>query len=49
MNRMFMGVDVCKDFLDAHARPAGVQKRFDNTPAGIEQLLTWARPFADHL
>jgi transposase len=46
MSRVFIGVDVCKDFLDAHARPSGVQKRFDNTPAGSEQLVAWVRPFA---
>jgi transposase len=43
MSRILIGVDVCKDFLDAHARPAGVQRRFDNTPAGIEQLVAWAQ------
>jgi len=46
MNRIFIGVDVCKDFLDAYARPAALSKRFPNTPAGIEQLLAWVRPFA---
>jgi transposase len=43
MSRILIGVDVCKDFLDAHARPAAVQKRFDNNPAGIEQLVAWVR------
>jgi transposase len=46
MNRIFIGVDVCKDFLDAHARPAAVSKRFPNTPAGIEQLVAWVQPYA---
>ena len=46
MSRIFIGVDVCKDFLDAHARPAGAHKRFANTPAGIDQLVAWVRPFA---
>ncbi len=46
MNRILIGVDVCKDFLDAHARPAAVSKRFPNTPPGIEQLLAWAQPYA---
>jgi len=46
MSRILIGVDVCKDFLDAHARPAGVDKRFDNNRAGIEQLVAWVRPFA---
>lgn len=46
MSRILIGVDVCKDFLDAHARPAAVHKRFDNSPAGIEQLIDWVRTFA---
>jgi transposase len=46
MSRVLVGVDVCKDFLDAHARPAGVRQRFDNTPDGIEQLVAWVRTFA---
>jgi transposase len=46
MSRILVGVDVCKDFLDAHARPAAVRQRFDNTPAGIEQLVAWVRTFA---
>jgi transposase len=46
MSRIFIGVDVCKDFLDVHARPAGLQRRFDNTPAGIEQLVAWVRTLA---
>jgi transposase len=43
MSRILIGVDVCKDFLDAHARPAGLHQRFDNTPAGIEQFVAWVR------
>jgi transposase len=46
MSRILIGVDVCKDFLDAHARPAGTQKRFDNTPDGIAQFVAWVRPLA---
>jgi transposase len=41
-----IGVDVCKDFLDAHVRPTADSKRFPNTPAGIEQLVAWVQPFA---
>ncbi len=43
MSRILIGVDVCKEFLDAYARPAGVQRRFDNPPDGIEQLRAWLR------
>lgn len=45
MSHSFIGVDVCKDYLDAHVRPAGTEQRFDNTPAGIEQLVAWVRTF----
>lgn len=41
MSRILIGIDVCKDYLDAHARPAGLQQRFDNTPEGIQQLRAW--------
>ena len=43
MSRILVGVDVCKEFLDAHARPASQQQRFHNTPDGIEQLVAWVR------
>jgi len=46
LNRVLIGVDVCKDFLDAHVRPTGVSQRFANTPTGIEQLVAWVQPFA---
>ena len=46
MSRTLVGVDVCKDFLDAHARPAGVHRRFDNTPEGVAQLLAWVKPLS---
>lgn len=46
MSPILIGVDVGKDFLDAHARPAGAQQRFDNTPDGIAQLVAWVQPFA---
>lgn len=46
MSRILIGVDVCKDFLDAYARPTAVPQRFDNNPAGIEQLVTWVRSVA---
>jgi len=46
MSRILVGVDVCKDFLDAYARPAALHQRFANTPAGIEQLVAWVRTVA---
>jgi transposase len=46
MARIWIGVDVCKDFLDAQARPAAVSQRFANTAAGIEQLVAWVQALA---
>lgn len=46
MNRILIGVDVSKDFLDVHVRPNGVRQRFDNTAAGIELLVAWAKPLS---
>jgi transposase len=41
-----VGVDVSKDHLDAHARPTGISRRFDNDTAGIAALLAWVQPLA---
>jgi transposase len=46
MSRILIGVDVCKDFLDAHARLTGAKQRFDNTPDGITQLVAWVQSLA---
>jgi transposase len=46
MSPTLIGVDVCKDFLDAHARPTGVRQRFDNNSEGIARLVAWVRPLA---
>lgn len=46
MSRVLIGIDVCKECLDAHVRPVGVTHRFANTPAGIELLVAWVRAFA---
>lgn len=42
----FVGIDVSKDFLDAHARPAGTAARFPNDPAGVAALVAWVRGVA---
>jgi len=42
----FIGIDVSKDYLDAHVRPVGLARRFDNNAAGIAQLLAWVLPHA---
>jgi transposase len=35
----FIGLDVCREFLDLHVRPTGQVARFPNTPDGHRQLL----------
>ena len=45
----FVGIDVSKAVLDAHARPDGTARRFDNTPEGIAALLEWVAPLAPAL
>lgn len=44
MSRVLIGVDVCRDFLDAHVRPTDVRRRFANTAEGSAELVAWARP-----
>jgi transposase len=46
MHRTFIGIDVSKDFLDVHVRPAALRQRFANTTAGIAELVAWVRPHA---
>jgi len=43
VNRIICGVDVAKDWLDAHIRPAGVFQRFGNDAAGIADLAELCR------
>lgn len=45
MARSFIGVDVSQSKLDVHVRPANVHRRFDNTEAGIAELLAWVRTY----
>lgn len=40
-----IGVDVSKDYLDAATLPPTPQRRFTNDPAGIAELVDWARQF----
>ncbi|MGZ3302840.1 MAG: IS110 family RNA-guided transposase [Isosphaeraceae bacterium] len=35
----FLGIDVCKDWLDVASRPDGAIARYPNTPAGISELI----------
>ena len=44
MARIFIGVDVSKEWLDAAVRDgATTPRRFANDPDGIDQLVAWAR------
>lgn len=45
----FVGIDVSKDHLDVHVRPAGTARRFANTDAGHRAVLTFLAPFAPTL
>ena len=45
MTRILIGVDVCKNCLDAHVRPVGAKKQFAHDPAGIDQFVAWVAPF----
>lgn len=36
-----IGIDISKDFLDAHRLNDGAAARFTNTPAGFRTLTTW--------
>jgi len=46
MDRVFIGVDVSKDYLDAAALPSSQTRRFANDPAGVAELVAWARELA---
>jgi transposase len=41
MTASTIGVDVSKAWLDVHALPAGLAKRFANDPAGHKALIRW--------
>ncbi len=41
---VFIGIDVSKERLDLHARPANTASAFEYTDDGITQLLAWIRP-----
>jgi transposase len=43
MSQTYIGIDVCKDHLDAYARPSGDTQQFANDEAGIAALVAWAR------
>ena len=45
----FVGIDVSKDQLDVHVRPAGTARRFANTDAGLRQLAKFLTPIAPTL
>ena len=42
----FVGIDVSKDHLDIHVRPAGTARRFPNTDAGHRQSVQFLTPLA---
>ena len=46
MTQSFIGVDISKDYLDAHRLPDGVSARFSNDAKGIRALIRWIGPQA---
>lgn len=42
---VYVGVDVCKEWLDVYLHPIGLKMRVANTPEGIKRLKRW---LADH-
>jgi transposase len=43
VNKTICGVDVSKDWLDAHVVPSGAAGRFRNDAAGIAELAAWCQ------
>ena len=43
MTQNIVGVDISKDWLDAHRRTDAADKRFDNTKQGRRALIKWAQ------
>lgn len=43
MNSTLCGIDISKDWLDAHIEPSGAVGRFRNDAAGIAELAAWCR------
>jgi transposase len=43
VNKTLCGIDISKDWLDAHIEPAGTASRFANDAAGIADLAAWCQ------
>jgi transposase len=43
VNKTICGIDISKDWLDAHVLPGGAVGRFRNDAAGIAELAVWCR------
>ncbi|MER8377629.1 IS110 family transposase [Mesorhizobium sp. M1406] len=43
MNKTLCGIDISKDWLDAHIEPIGMANRFANDAAGIADLAAWCQ------
>ena len=39
--QVYVGVDVCKEWLDVYLHPIGLRMRFANTREGIKRLKRW--------
>lgn len=41
MAKVYIGIDVCKAWLDVHAHPLGEDARFANDRSGVGELVRW--------
>jgi len=41
---LYVGIDVSKDSFVVHLRPAGTSRTFQQTPAGLDQVIAWLQP-----
>jgi transposase len=44
-----VGIDVSKDWLDAHALPSGSAERFANDHTGLDALIAWLKPLGTEI
>lgn len=40
------GIDICKDRLDVHLLPEGIDRQFANDAKGLRDLMRWLAPYA---
>lgn len=43
MANLYVGIDVCKDFLDVHLHPLDLYQRFSNDKSGFKGFYEWLK------